>query len=69
MYLGDVEERRSERVVKDWPEGGTNWRGSSQMKHVLREEREMCGCWVPQAVQMRYWSVMLVVVVVGDIDG
>jgi len=39
--------------VKDCPEDGVYWRGSSQMKQVGSWAGEDSECWVPQAVQMR----------------
>ena len=40
-------------VVKDWPEGGTNWRGSSQMAQEVFCRDEATLYWVPQALQIR----------------
>ena len=44
-----------------WPVGGTNWRGSSQIRQRFSTARsEMSNC-VPQAVQMRRLSVLEVI--------
>jgi hypothetical protein len=49
--------RREERVVKDWPDGGTYCLGSSQIRHVVTSEREVVGYCVPQVWQMRLSAV------------
>lgn len=50
------------RVVHDWPVGGTNWRGSRQMRQ--EGGGGWCGgeeeYWVPQAVQMGRGEVDMV---------
>jgi hypothetical protein len=43
----------SDNVVKDCPVGGTNWRGSSQMRQRVRRDGSSMSNWVPQAEQIR----------------
>lgn len=45
--------RRSFDVVKLWPDGGTNCRGSSQIRQDVLWEEESTSYWAPQAVQIR----------------
>ena len=40
-------------MVKDWPEAGTNWRGSSQMRQWRGGLVKGAPYWVPHVVQMR----------------
>ena len=43
--------------MKDWPDGGTYWRGSSHIIHVARDEGLVSGYCVPQAAHIRLEAV------------
>ena len=40
-------------VVKDCPSGGTNWRGSSQIRQLVFPSGSVTSYWVPHAVQSK----------------
>jgi len=48
---------KAARVVNAWPVGGTNWRGSSQIRQRFKMFRSSMSNCVPQAVQIRRLSV------------
>lgn len=51
--LFECDERRAAAVVKDWPDGGIYWRGSSQILQDVLLDEAVTSYWAPHALHIR----------------
>ena len=63
--LFECDERKAAAVVKDWPDGGMYWRGSSQILQEVLLAEAVTSYWAPHALHIRRVSDVMRVGVGG----